>query len=192
MATVPKHGGKLQRIRDYRRPNAPPDSLLQEHDFTGVHIADVRAIARLPLDKCDVIDTLYGPMLQDNEEIGTIEVAGFWAALDTPKLLLQTSSYVLRDASRFSVAPLPTSHADGLWFYNPDNIAGDAKFAPPVFLGAHVTVEPGASVGPNVVADGVTIRAGAKVANAILYGMGEIDGEWTDCVAVAGKVAALG
>lgn len=184
--------GQLQGIRDYRRPGAPPDAALIEHDFTGVHIVETGALMDVPLDFCDIIDTLYGPLLEADGPIGIQQVDGFWAALDSPKLMLQTAAAVLREPSRFKLAPLPEPHADGLWFYEPEKIDDKAEFSPPVFLGANTVVEAGAKIGPNVIADGVRVKAGTKIANAVIYGMGEIDGEWIDCVAVAGEVAAIG
>ncbi len=183
--------GVLQGIRDYRRPSAPPDSALIEHDFTGVHIVETPVLLDVPLDYCDIIDTLYGPLLEADGAIGVSEVAGFWAALDSPRLMLETAASVLRDSSRFKLAPLPPAHRDGLWFYGPDSIDDQAEFAPPVFLGLNTVVEAGAKIGPNVVADGVTFKAGTCVSNAILYGMGEVEGEWRDCVAIAGQVAPI-
>ena len=52
-------------------------------------------------------------------------------------------------------------------------------------------IEPGAKIGPNVVLDGVEVKSGARIENAVLYGMGAVEGEWRDCVAVAGQVAQL-
>lgn len=43
----------------------------------------------------------------------------------------------------------------------------------------------------NVVADGVTIKAGTQVSNSVLYGMGELEGEWRDLVGVAGQIAPI-
>lgn len=181
--------GTLQGIRDYRRPDT--SGSLIEHDFTGVHIVEMDALMEVPLDFCDIIDTLYGPMLEANQEIGVSEVDGFWAALDSPRLMLEMAAAVLREPSRFKLAPLPDPHADGLWFYNSETIDDKAEFQPPVFLGLNTVVEAGAKIGPNVVADGVTIKAGTHVSNCVLYGMGELEGEWRDLVGVAGQIATI-
>jgi mannose-1-phosphate guanylyltransferase len=183
--------GKLQGIRDYRRPGAPPDEELVEHDFTGVHIVEGPALDPVPLENCDIIDTLYGPMLEADDAIGVDVCEGFWAALDNPSLYLETTRRVLEDPSLFSLAPFPQANAEGLWFFNEDGIDDKAEFAAPVFCGAHVKIEPGARIGPNVVLDGTEVKSGARVENAVLYGMGTIEGEWRDCVAVAGKVASV-
>lgn len=184
--------GTLQGIRDYRRPGAPPDDQLVEHDFTGVHIVQGAALEPVPLEKCDIIDTLYGPMLESDDAIGVEVCDGFWAALDNPELYLETTRRVLEDPSLFSLAPLPQANTDGLWFFDESGIDDKAEFAAPVFCGAHVEIEPGAKIGPNVVLDGVEVKSGARIENAVLYGMGAVEGEWRDCIAVAGKVATIG
>ena len=180
--------GSLQGIRGYRRPGAPAE--LFEHDFTGVHLIEARAIRQLPLENCDIIDSLYGPMLERDGAIGVETVSGFWAALDSPRLMLETAASVLREPTRFALAPLPRPHADGLWFYAPEQIGDGAQFRPPVFVGMNATIEDGAQIGPNVVLDGVTVKAGTRVSNAVLYGMGTVEGVWSDCVAIAGQTAA--
>lgn len=183
--------GRMQGIRDYRRPGAPPDEQLVEHDFTGVHIVEGRALAEVPLDNCDIIDTLYGPMLEADGAIGVETCDGFWAALDNPRLFLETTKRVLLRPEIFSLAPFPDATSDGLWFYGAEGIADKAEFAAPVFCGMNVTVEAGAKIGRNVVMDGVDVKSGAVVQNAIIYGVGTIEGEWRDCIAVAGEVVSV-
>lgn len=178
---------RLSGIRAFRRPNA---KALTEYEFTGVHILNSTAVARLKLEPSDVVDALYGPMVSDDEAIGaSICDDGFWAALDSPTLLLETSKEVLASPQVFKLTPFPEPMAGGLYIFNPGGIDDKAQLAGPVFLGANVTVGPNAWVGPNVVMDGVELAPGARVENAILYGMGRIEGEWRDCVAIAGRVA---
>ncbi len=183
--------GVLQGIRDYRRPGAPPDSALVEHDFTGVHIVHGPALEPLPMDNCDVIDSLYGPMLEEGGAIGAEVCGGFWAALDNPRLFVETSRRVLEDPTVFALAPLGEPRAEGIWLYGTDEIDDSAEFSGPVFAGLNVKIGAGAKVGPNVVMDGVELAPGTVVRNAVLYGMGKIEGDWSDCVAVAGQVASL-
>ncbi len=180
--------GELVGVRDYRRPGA---SVAAEYDFTGVHFLEPAALERIPFEHCDIIDTLYGPMLEADEAIGIEEVEGFWAALDNPGLILETQRQVLENPSLFSRAPLPEPLSPGHYVYSPDEVDDKAKVAAPLFLGMNAKVEQGARIGPNVVADGVEIAAGAVVENALLFGQGRVEGEWRDCVAVANKVAQL-
>jgi mannose-1-phosphate guanylyltransferase len=180
--------GELVGVRDYRRPGA---SVAAEYDFTGVHFLEPAALERLPLDPCDIIDTLYGPMLQADEAIGLEEVDGFWAALDNPKLFLDTQREVLSNPGLFQNAPLPEPLSPGHYVYAPDEVDDKAQVAGPIFLGMNAKVESGARIGPNVVADGVEIAGDAVVSNAVLFGQGRVEGEWRDCIAIANKVAQL-
>lgn len=183
--------GVLQGIRGYRRPGAPSDAELVEHDFTGVHILDGPVLKALDIAPCDVIDALYGPLLEADGDISVEVCDGFWAALDNPRLFLDTTRRVLEDPSIFPLAPLPTPRSDGMWFFASDAIDAAAEFAQPVFAGLDVKVEAGAQIGPSAVLDGVHVKGGARVQNAILYGMGTVEGEWVDCMAVAGAVVRI-
>lgn len=178
--------GNLVGLRAYRRPAARP---VVEVEFTGIHILSPAALERLSVDPGDVIDALYGPMLQEDARIDVVEAEGFWAALDTPALLVNTSRRVLEQPDSFRLAPLAGGGPH--WVLAPSQVDDTAKFASPVFLGLNASVGPGAKIGPNVVMDGVVVQSGATVSNAVLYGMGVIEGDWVDVVGVAGKVAAI-
>lgn len=182
---VDEHG-ELVGLRAYRRPGARPQA---EVEFTGIHILSPAALGRLSVDPGDIIDALYGPMLLEDAHIGVVEADGFWAALDTPALLVNTTQRVLEHPDSFRLAPLAGEGPH--WVLAPGEVADSAQFGAPVFLGMNTLVGPGAKIGPNVVMDGVTVTGGAIVRNAVLYGMGTIEGEWVDVVGVAGKVAAV-
>lgn len=182
-------GKGLAGIRDYRRPGA---SGLTEYEFTGVHILSHRAISRLELEPSDVVDELYGPMVQADEVIGVSVAEGcFWAALDNPRLVFDATKSVLDNPEVFGLAPLGEAIGDKLHILRKEEISGESKVSGPLFLGMNVKTEANAFVGPYVVMDGVEVASGAKVKNAILYGMGRIEGEWENCLAVAGKVVSI-
>jgi len=179
--------GELSGIRDFRRPGRGD---LEEYEFTGIHLLSEAALNRLSLEASDIVATLYGPMVAEGAKIrASVCDEGFWAALDNPSLILENTRRVLADPSCFKLAPLPDPMSDGLFIYNPDDIDPKAKLTKPIFLGAGVELGSNTFVGPNVVMDGVQLAPGARVENAVIYGMGRIEGHWQDCVAVAGKVA---
>lgn len=180
--------GELVGVRDYRRPGA---EVHQEFDFTGVHFLEPTALERIPFDTCDIIDELYGPLLEEDGAIGVEEVDGFWAALDNPMLFLDTQRRVLEEPGLFERAPLPEPLSEGLYIYDPDKVDDKAKVKPAIFTGMNVEIEAGARIGPNVVADGVEIAGDAVVSNAMLFGQGRVEGEWRDCIAVADKIAQI-
>lgn len=180
-------GERMVGIRDYRHPEARAD--LVEHDFTGVHIIETSALADVPLAFGDIIDVSYGPMLEAGGAIGASLHEGFWAALDNPALFLETTRRVLEDPAIFSQSPLPEPIAQGLYVFRQQGISDRAQFRGPVFTGMNVEIGAGARIGPGVVLDGVEVAPNAVVENAVIYGMGRIEGEWRDCIAVAGRVA---
>lgn len=181
--------GRFCGLRDIRRPDAASE--LIEYDFTGVHFIEPELLAEIPLEEGCMVGDVYGPMLQRGEEINASEMEGFWAALDTPELFMQTTRRVLAEPGLFEQAPLPESVKDGRFIYQPAQVDPDAEIIGPALLGLYTEVEAGAKVGPNAVIDGSEIAPGASVDNAIVYGMGRVEGEWRDCIAVAGQVVQV-
>jgi mannose-1-phosphate guanylyltransferase len=191
--------GRLCGLRDMRHPSVggegsgdeTNESDLVEHDFTGVHIVEPELIEEIPLKKGCMVGDVYGPLMQEGEAFNASVHDGFWAALDNPKLFVDTTCEVLENPALFEQAPLPEPLSEGLFIYKPDDVDDDAKCAKPVLMGLGTTVEKDAKIGPNAVIDGVDVAEGSVVRNAVVYGMGEVDGEWRDCIAVAGKVAKI-
>ncbi|MEZ4461188.1 MAG: NDP-sugar synthase [bacterium] len=179
--------GNLAGIRDYRSGAA----VASEVEFTGIHILSSTVLSRLSIEFGDIVDELYGPMVAAGDTIRSHTVGGFWAALDTPQLLFDTSLAVMADPSAFRLAPLEITESERLWIYGPDGIDGAAQFAAPVFLGMNVQAAAGAQIGPNVVMDGTEVASGTRVRNAIIYGAGRIEGQWENLVCVAGKTATI-
>lgn len=176
-------------LRDMRHPDAGDE--LTEYDFTGVHLIEPELLADIPLEKGCMVGDVYGPLLEDGEAFNASVNDDFWAALDNPTLYLDTTRRVLEDPALFEQAPLPEPLSDDLYIFDPDKAHDKAECAGPVLLGLHTEVAAGAKIGPNAVIDGVEVAEGATVRNAIVYGMGDVEGEWRDCIAVAGKVARL-
>ncbi len=181
--------GALCGLRDMRHPDAG-DGLV-EYDFTGVHILEPELLEEIPLKEGCMVGDVYGPLMEQGETFHASVNDDFWAALDNPKLFLDTTRRVLDDPTLFEQAPLPEPLSEGLFLCSPDQASDDAKCARPVLLGLHASVQAGARIGPNAVIDGVDVGEDTVVRNAVVYGMGQIDGEWRDCIAVAGKVVSL-
>ncbi|MFU8805502.1 MAG: nucleotidyltransferase family protein [Bradymonadaceae bacterium] len=183
--------GQLQGLRDMRHPEAPADSALVEHDFTGVHLLEPELLENIPLEFGCMVGDVYGPMLEAGDAIRTAINDDFWAALDTPRHFLEMTRQILDDPSLFEQAPLPEPLSDGLYVYASDGIDDKAQLAGPVLTGFHAEIGAGAKVGPYAIIDGAKIAPGAVVRNAMVYGMGAVEGDWVDCMAVAGKVVSL-
>lgn len=179
----------LMGLRDHRRPGYKADKIT-EYEYTGVQILEASAIKRLDLENGDIITELHGPLIEEDGKIGGSVLDGYWAALDNPNLMLENTRRILEEPDVFPQAPLPEPMAEGLFVYRPGAVSDSVKMKGPVFVGMNATIAEGCRIGPNVVLDGVELEPGTVVSNAILYGMGRVEGEWVDCVAIAGKVAA--
>lgn len=181
---------RLQGIRDFRAPDAADDDQLEEFDFVGMHLLEPEVLADIPMEQGDIIDRVYGPMLEDGARIDVSVHEGFWAALDNPGLLLSTSKRVLDQPDRFDQAPFETDDGDeGMYVAEPEALPEDVELVPPVFVGPNVEFEPGARVGPHAVVDGVELAGGHAIEEAIVYGVGGVDRDFEECVAVAGQIA---
>ncbi len=180
---------ELRGLRDMRHPEATGD--LREFDYTGVGLYEPSLLREIPVEKGCVVGDVLGPLMESGEGFGAVIHEGFWAALDNPTLYFQTTRQVLDDPELFAQVPLPAPLDEGLFVFNQDGIHDKAKLAGPLLTGAHVSIERGARVGPYAVLDGVEVSEGARVKDAILYGMGRVEGEWERCIAVAGKVLPI-
>lgn len=186
---VDEQTGFLGGLLDFRHPDADDD--LQEYLFAGVHFIEPQLLADIPLEKSGIVTDVYGPLLEDGERIHTVVHDDFWAALDNPGLLYKTTCRVLDDPQIFDQVPMPEPLADGLYVFNEEGIDDKTKVAGPLLSGAHVETGPQVHIGPHAVLDGVELAEGASVRNALIYGMGRLEGKWHRCMAVAGKVANL-
>lgn len=180
----------LTKVRTHTHPLFS-DAQETEYDFAGVHFINVSLLNRLKLEPGDIITELYGPMLEAGESIHVCVTEDYWAALDTPELYMEATSRCLEDPSLFKQNPAGSTMKDGLAILAAGQIDDDAKFKRPVFVGANTTIGPNTRVGSHVVLDAVELQPGAEVSNAVLYGMGAVEGEWRDCLAILGKVKAL-
>ena len=181
--------GQVMGLRDFRHPDA--GEALQEYTFTGVHLIEPELARDIPLEKGCMVGDVYGPLLEAGE-VFNIETCGdFWAGIDSPALLFEATQRVLDDPSIFDQVPMPDPLAEGLYVFGQQGIDDKTQLAGPILSGAHVKTAPDVHIGPYAVVDGVDLEKGASVRNAIVYGMGRLEGKWHWCMAVAGKVANL-
>ena len=186
---VDEETGHLGGLLEFRHPEARED--LREMLFAGVHFIEPQLLEQIPQENCGIVSDIYGPLLEQGEVINTVLHDDFWAALDNPALLYETSCRVLERPDLFDQVPMPEPLADGLYVFNEEGIDDKTRVAGPILSGAHVKTEAGVDVGPRAVVDGVELAQGASIRDAIVYGMGRIEGKWHRCMAVAGKVANL-
>lgn len=182
--------GALEGMRDYRRGGAD-DSEFEEFDFTGIHILQPEVLADIPLEEGCIVDDIYGPMIEEGASIRASVQRDFWAALDNPGLLMETTRQVLAEPDRFEQAPLSETGGEGVFVAEPDRSFEGIEIEPPVFVGRDVEFGEGVRLGPNAVVDGVEFGDEVAVEDAILYGCGEVDQSRRNCVAVADRLVEL-
>lgn len=179
----------LRGVRDFRSPDVRDESSLREFEFTGVHLIEPAVLSDIPFEEGDIIDEVYGPMLEEGADIHVSVNEGFWAALDNPTLLLSTSKKLLEAPDRFAQAPFDDPLDDGIYLAGHDAIPEEVEIVGPVFCGPNVEFEAGARIGPDAIIDGVTVEADHTIENAIVYGAGDVQRDMRDCVAVADRLA---
>jgi len=186
-------GDRVVGLRDARLSGAPVG---HELAFMGIHLLEPELLHRLDREASrnalsDILERITIPTLLEGGGVRGEVIDDFWVALDTPALLLGATRQALDVERPFAQSPAVPTHGAALSLFNPRHIHGKALLSGPVFLGAGAAVGAGARVGPNVVADHTEIGPGTVVKNAVLFGMGRIEGTWTDCVAINGRIAQL-
>ncbi len=188
---IDEESGYIRGMLDVRHPEAGEDSQLREVLFAGVHFIEPEVVAEIPEEKGCIVRDVYMPMINEGLDVNAQIHQGFWAALDNPTLLFETTQRVLQDPELFDQVPMPEPLGEALYIFNEQGIDDSTQMAGPILTGPHVATKAQAQVGPNAVIDGVEMTSGASVRNAIVYGMGQLEGKWHRCVAVAGEVANL-
>ncbi len=179
--------GNVVRLRDLRLKAGG-----RELDFMGVHLLEpetlvhVDAVGDKPGTPCMVGD-VYMPWMERGIQPRASVVDAFWVALDTPQLLLDSTQLCLAEPVVFPQSPAPTP----ITIVSPSQVNDAALVKPPVFLGAYASVGHGARLGPGVCVDGTSIGPNTTVSDALLYGMDRVEGTWTGCVAISGKVVQV-
>ncbi len=186
---IDPEGQRLWGMLDSRHPETPEE--LEEVLFAGVHFLEPELLETIPEEEGCIVRDIYMPFLEEGGHINVEVHSDFWAALDNPALLFKTTHRVLESPEIFEQVPMPEPLSEGLYVFNERGIDDATQFAGPVLTGPHTAAGAQAKIGPNAVVDGVEISEGASVRNAIVYGMGNLEGKWQRCVAIAGKVANL-
>ncbi len=167
-----------------------------ELDFAGVHILEPEALqliteaakrATLTCMVADVYTDLLGTEIAPRVSLGD----EFWMAMDNPALLLEATRRVLDTPDLYPQANLPKPMRPGMYIHTPSQISNSAMLSAPVLLGAFASIGAGAKIGPHVVIDATEVAPGTRIKNAVLFGMGRVEGTWEDCIAIRGQIAQL-
>jgi NDP-sugar pyrophosphorylase family protein len=152
--------GFVQGFGDYARPFTEDEIRDTEHDaftplmFTGIHIMEPRVFDYIPRDVySDIVPVFYRPALENGEKIAAHVTDANWFELSTIPRYLDISLAMMGGSDVFSGRGLRASASSSIR----DSVLWDG-----VTVGDHVNLY------RTIVADGVTIEAGAHFENAAI------------------------
>jgi mannose-1-phosphate guanylyltransferase len=156
--------GRVVGILDARSPR-PPEGLVTERMFTGIHLVEPALLDRLRPVFCDVIRDAYIPALLAGETIRAEVLPGYFAEHSTPERYLEGNLALLRDPSLVPHPPGPLVGVDAAARLEPGaRIVGACR------VEAGAVIEAGAEIGPEaVVAAGARVGAGVRVRQAVVW-----------------------
>ena len=145
--------------------------------FTGVHLLEPEALARLPEGESDINRTAYVRLIHDGARVLGFVQNGAWADLGAPKSYLRSNLDVLAGRvplARFKPAVDPwagsSEIAPGVFAHEGVQIDPKAKLIGPALLHANCKIAAGAEVGPDVIlGKGVRVDEDAKVVRAVCW-----------------------
>jgi mannose-1-phosphate guanylyltransferase len=174
--------GNVQRFVE--KPD--PAQITTDRINAGIYVLEPKTFDRIPDGVSWSIERKYFPSLVERGEVFTaFDYTGYWIDIGTPEKYTQVHQDIL--SGRFNAAPFTTSSADRRLVAADARLGSGARVIGPAFVDADVTIDEGATVGPNVVVGrGCHIAANAVVESTIL---------WSECHIGASAVvrgAALG
>jgi mannose-1-phosphate guanylyltransferase len=141
-----------QNVRRIAGRGAAADSSLRKMHFTGVHVLEHEAIARLPPEgESDINRTAYVRLIHEGAKVHGFVQNGYWGDLGAPRSLLRAHLDVLEGR-----VPLQRFRPDG------DPFAGCAERSPGIHQHPAAVVE-GTVNGPALIQEGAVIAKGATV-----------------------------
>ncbi len=163
-------------VRRVAGRGAPAELGLTKMHFTGVHLLEPEALARLPPEgESDINRTAYVRLIHDGAKVLGYSQNGYWGDLGAPRSLLQAHLDVLEGRvplQRFRPDADPfaglVERAPGVYVHPGARI--EAPLQAPALIRAGVQVAAGARLGPGVVlGENVRIDAGATVERAVVW-----------------------
>jgi len=155
--------GRVVGILDARSPHAAQGPVA-ERMFTGIHVMEPALLDRLRPVPCDVIRDAYIPALLAGARIAAQRLDGYFAEHSTPARYLAGNLDLLRTPGLVPHPPGPLVGIDA------GVVTAGVKLVEPYRIAAGAILEPGATVGPEVVVGaGARVAARASVHHAVLW-----------------------
>ena len=145
----------------------------------GIYLLEPETFDRIPDNTPWSIERQYFPSLVERSETFVAYVdRGYWLDIGTPAAYVQAHRDLMR--RRCPRGPFASDHATMVHKAGPCDVAPDAQFHGPCFLGTGSVVGPAARIGPEtVLGPGCHVGAGAVIEQTILWRDTFVD---DDCV----------
>ena len=174
--------GRLRRFRE--KPGAD-ETITSETINAGVYLLDAALLARIPGGRNVSIEREFFPaLIADGTPAFGFLADSYWRDIGSPTAYRAAHVDLLSGKARMPLPP-PGECRDGSWMDARSYVATGAQLKAPVVLGADVTVQAGACVGPlTVVGERCRIGAGARLEGAVLWEHVHVGAQSTlrDCV----------
>ena len=178
--------GRVVSILDARSPR-PPEGVVTERMFTGIHVLNPPLLDRLQPVVSDVIRDAYIPALLAGETIAAVTHAGYFAEHSTPERYLAGNLALLRNPSLLRAPPGPLVGVDP-----GAALDGSAQVIAPCRVEAGAVVEAGATIGPDVVVGaGAVVAAGARLERTVVWPGAVATGTVADAVVTPSGTVAV-
>ena len=168
------HDGDGRIARFVEKP--PPGTAETDEINAGTYLLEPAVLDAIPPGRNVSIERETFPnMLAQGAPLYSYTTADYWLDIGRPEQYLQAHFDVLD--RRLALGPLadPAAHR-GTFVWGPsDEGKATGHVVAPSYVGANVTIEPGAELGPYaVLGDGTRVARGARIRNAVLWSRVEV------------------
>jgi NDP-sugar pyrophosphorylase family protein len=145
-----------------------PSQITTDTINAGIYVLETSTLSLMPPAVNHSIERAFFPALLARGDRVTAHVhRGYWIDIGTPEKYLQVHRDVL--AGRFKVALDGRARAGG-WVHDEASVDAGAALEAPFYVGPRSRVAAGARLGPGaVLTAGVSVAAGARVADSVLW-----------------------
>ena len=155
---------------------------------TGIYILSPHVLAEIPSEgSYDFGQDLFPKLLEQGARLYGFEPGGYWCDIGSPAAYLQCGLDALEGRVDLDFGMEPS--AQGLWSHVP--IPSGVCVKAPCYIGKHVTLEPGAVIGPYaIIGESSHVARGATVTRSMVDGAVIGENAWVDG-AIVGQGASV-
>ncbi|MCL2569249.1 MAG: sugar phosphate nucleotidyltransferase [Oscillospiraceae bacterium] len=156
--------GRIERFIE----KPPWNQVFTNRINTGIYILSPSVLQEIPANTSyDFARDLFPQLLASGQKLYGFEATGYWCDIGSPEAYLQCAIDALDNRLTLNLGS--EQQRQGLWSHTP--IPPGVTILEPCYIGKHVTLEPGARIGPHAILGANThISAGAAVARSMVDG----------------------